>query len=398
MTTTETKLDANREKLLRDAQNKVTQAVTGLIIGRDAKSVYFATVIMRLNTVFTFDIDTACTDGRMIAYSPEFLATLTRGQMMFLVAHECMHVTGAHGARMGDRDPRQWNIACDLTINDILVECGFEFIECGVRPGVGIYANLPRGETPEFYYAHLPEDAKGAKGGDDPGKCGGVKKPGKGSPAECRKAEVEAREMAAAAANAVKASGRGSLPGSLDANVKQILEPKVRWQDVLREFVTKFAKNDYSWSRLNRRYVHRGIYLPGLHSEELGKIVLLVDLSGSTRPYWETFAGEMNGILATFPNCELIIGYHDVPIVKSETWTTTDGPLTINCRAGGGTSHIPAFKWVLENHPDAVGIVCLTDMETSFPSDPGIPTLWCVVGNHPGNAPFGRSVKVEDNK
>ena len=37
------------------------------------------------------------------------------------------------------------------------------------------------------------------------------------------------------------------------------------------------AKDDYSWSRPNRRYASMGIFMPSLYSERMGTIVVVTD-------------------------------------------------------------------------------------------------------------------------
>ena len=269
---------ARLDRLTEEAMARMSQARVDLVLGKDAKAVYFATIAMRLQMVAMPGIETAATDGKRIVFEPEYMAGLTRAEALGVVAHEVLHVTNAHHARLGDREAKRWNIACDLAINPILRDAGFTLPRGVLFPGEGEYAKLPVGLSAEEYYTMLPRedggdggDESGDESGDgegddasgkDPGKSGGVMKPGKGSPAECRKAEAEAKEMAAAAQQAVDSSGRGDLPGGIGRMVKDLLDPKADWRSILREFIARHAKNDYSWARPNRRYIHAGLYLP----------------------------------------------------------------------------------------------------------------------------------------
>lgn len=387
------------------AVDRIAQARIDLVLGRDAKAVFFATIAMRLKMVAATDLPTAATDGRQIRYNPEFICGLSRAEAVGLIAHEVMHISNAHHARMGERDPKTWNIAADLAINPLLADAGIDLPAGGLFPEEGPYSDLPKGLSAEEYYTLLQDPNRKKKGGgepgdgdggNDPGQCGGVEKPGKGSPAECRKAEAEAREATAAAQQAAESSNRGSMPAGLGRNVSEILEPTVDWRDVLRQFVARAAKNDYCWSRPNRRYIHAGLYLPGLYSEELGDVVLAVDTSGSIgEKQLSEFAAEAQGILEAY-DTKLTILYHDSKVAHVQEWRSTDGPLVLEPKGGGGTSHVPVFEHIANQNIDAACIVCLTDMYTEFPAaGPEIPTLWCNCGRPGTKAPFGAVVDIK---
>jgi predicted metal-dependent peptidase len=193
------------------------------------------------------------------------------------------------------------------------------------------------------------------------------------------------------------ANGRGALPAGLARLVEEILQPKVDWRDVLREFVSSHARNDFSWSPPNRRFIHQGLYLPGLRSEELGDVVLAIDTSGSIGPReLNRFAAEAQGILEAF-DCSLTILYHDSEIQQVQHWRSGDGPLTLQPIGGGGTSHVCVFDWLEKQQLNATCLVCLTDLYTQFPSTPpATAVLWAVVGNNTSQPPFGLRVNVAD--
>ena len=61
--------------------------------------------------------DTAWTDGRSLGYNPAFVESLTHAELTGLIAHEVMHCAMGHPWRRDARDPKQFNVACDLAIN-----------------------------------------------------------------------------------------------------------------------------------------------------------------------------------------------------------------------------------------------------------------------------------------
>jgi predicted metal-dependent peptidase len=404
---------AARQAAQEKAFQALAQARCRLVLGKDAKSAFFASLALRLVPQVDWGIDTMATDGKKLFLSPSFVSALPPDELLGVVAHEVMHNALAHHARRGPRDARRWNVACDLAVNPLLLEAGFALPASRLLPGEGEYQGLPAGKSAEEYYGLLSEPPPGKEQGEgpgqgdgepgqgeagpsptpDPGGCGAVQEPGGGSQAELCQSQAE-WQVAVAQARQV-AKGRGELPGGLARLVEEVLQPRVDWRDVLREFVSAHARNDYRWSPPNRRFIHQGLYLPGLRSEELGELVLAVDTSGSIgEKELARFAAEAQGILEAF-DCALTILYHDSQVQKVQHWRSGDGPLALEPAGGGGTSHVCIFDWVRAQAEQPTCVICLTDLYTEFPEvTPSTPVLWAVVGDGASEPPFGLRVAV----
>jgi len=381
----------------------IARARVQLVLGKDAKAAFFATLALRLKPEVDWNLDTAATDGRRLSYSPEFVNSLSPEQRVGLLAHEVMHNAMAHAARQGARDHALYNEAADLAVNPILREAGFTLPPGALFPGQGKHADLPEGLSAEEYYARLQakqqqdsqdgQPGQPGKPGDDPGGCGAVVP----APDQAGQQEIEAEWQVATAQAASAAKGKGELPGMLGRLVQEIVEPTVPWQDVLREFVTRsvMARDDYSWSVPNRRFIAQGLYMPSLRSEGMGEIVVAVDTSGSIDDaQLKRFAGELNGILDCHP-CRVVVLYCDDAIQGEPVyWEPADGPLTLESRGGGGTSHLPIWAWLKQHDAEPACVVCLTDGYTSFGSDPGVPVLWAMTTER--KPPFGQTVRVTE--
>jgi predicted metal-dependent peptidase len=393
---------AQRQAAEEHAAQALGLARCRLVLGKDAKSAFFATLALRLIPEIRWDVDTLATDGKRLAYNPEYINRCSPEEHIGLDAHEVMHLALGHHARRGHRDTAQWNVAADLAINPLLIEAGFTLPSDRCIPAEGRYAKLPLGKSAEDYYNLLSNTSDGDcrdKGQDhnpcpDPGGCGGVLDPGDGSPAACKEAEADAAVAVSQAERVAKQ--RGELPGGIARLVAQVLEPKVDWRETLRAFVSRFARNDYSWAHPNRRFIHQGLYLPGLRSEELGDVVLAIDTSGSIGgKVLEQFASEAEGILQSY-DCVVTILYHDAQIQHVQTWRSSDGPLVLEPKGGGGTDHNAVFDWIAEQDVDPVCLVCLTDLASSFPDGPPTyPVLWATVEAGNMKAPFGMQVEIE---
>lgn len=397
---------AKREKDRAEGARRLSVARSRLVLSCTPATAFFMAIAMRLKAEPTFEIPTAATDGRRLLYNPSFLAALNREEAVGLVCHEAMHVALAHHARREGRDPALWNVAADCAINHALREAGVTLPQGGVYPN---QFGLEEGKSAEWYYARLPVkvmvpaggegDGEGQKGqgkAPDPGGCGGVIDPGDGGPAACAQAEADAKVMAAAAANAARQLKRGTMPAALGRLVDEILQPAVDWREVLREFIQRNARNDYSWAKPNRRFVGQGIYLPGLDGEELGDLVVAIDTSGSIGgPILDQFAAEVRSVLECNP-ARLTVLWCDCAIQHVQTWTPGDGDLQLEPRGGGGTSHRPVFDYVRDNDLNPVALVALTDMATEFPEEaPDYPVLWAKVGEYDCTPPFGTVVEIE---
>lgn len=367
--------------------------------------IFFGALGMRLDVRADWEIDTAATDGRELVYNPAFWLSLSFEQQVAIVAHEVLHCALGHFKRMQGRDLWLWNCATDLCLNQMVIESGLRLPDWALLPGRSPYEAFPSGLSSEEYYELLEKQAQGDGGkGDDEGREGGTGRKGKADPGGCggvRPLPREAAEdectakwdQAVAEAHEVATRKAGSVSTSLERLVTSTKRANVDWRSVLREFLCRYARNDYSFSRPNRRYLSQGFYLPGLRSEELGEVCICVDTSGSIRgPQLAAFAAELEAILGTY-DCSLRILYHDVVVCHEQRWASSDGPFTLEPRGGGGTSHVDVLAKADDEFPTA--ILALTDFVTILPSSPPTaPLLWCIIDNPNARPPWGRHVHI----
>lgn len=103
---------------------------------------------------------TAATDGKNIYVDPNYFASLSESDRLFVLAHEIMHIKFMHMLRLKDksgnmRDLHVWNIATDAIINANLERDGFT-----IKKG---YVNKPEAlnySAEEFYQILLREKQK----------------------------------------------------------------------------------------------------------------------------------------------------------------------------------------------------------------------------------------------
>jgi predicted metal-dependent peptidase len=387
--------EAARQASAESALKAISAARARLILGRDAKSAFFATLALRLQLVIDWSCETMATDGRTLCIQPEFVTGLSPDELLGVLAHEVMHNALGHPFRRGHRDLARWNIACDLAVNPLLLDAGFTLPSSRIVPGEGDCEKFPKGKSADEYYSLLEENPPPSQEetASDPGGCGSVTDPSDGSPSET---ESVAGEWQVAVAQAEQAARtRGELPEGLARVVETIQHPQQDWREVLCSFVSTVARNDYSWSRPNRRYLWQGLYLPGFHSDELGEIVIAVDTSGSVNNrQLGQFAEAVNDILEAY-DCAVTVLYHDTKVQDVHHRQSSDGPLTLTPVGGGGTSHVCIFDWLNQSAITPACVICLTDLETRFPDEvPMMPVLWAVIGDSKSEPPFGVRVSI----
>jgi predicted metal-dependent peptidase len=374
--------------MTQDLARRISKAKTTLLL--DQKSAFIGSLALGLPTVITDSIKTACTDGKSIMFNPKFCADLTDEEMVFLIAHETMHPMLEHNYRLQGRNHSKWNKAADYVINQLLVEEKIgKFIEGGClsdslyKAGNGITDSI---------YSIMPDD----DGNDGDGN-GGIGDDIIASNATGAEQEAEIGEWKLKVANAAQAA---KLMGSLSANMERlvgaVLEPKIDWRDVLRDFVFKAKTDERSFARPNRRFISQGVYLPSITGETLGDIVMAIDCSGSIgQKEIDMFAAEMRAIKSDGNPTAMHVVYFDHDVCHYDKFGP-DEELIVKPRGGGGTAFSPVFKYIEDHDIQPIACVFLTDLYCDdYGPAPEYPVLWAVF-NGPNDpvAPFGRVVKA----
>lgn len=415
------------------------------------KQPFFATLCLRLKLIPDSIFPTMATNGKVIRYNPPFVESLTPEELEGTLAHEVLHCALGHHCRRGNRQLRRWNAAADYAVNPIILNNGL------LLPAGALVKAEYEGLSAEQIYDLLVEEESGggasasannqsvgsgpsgAQTGNGAGPDsqsngsgatdstpatatdGGV--PGnqqpstgdddlsspreggfgevmdatdeEGNPAGEGEAHRQASEWAVAAQQALqaaKAQGHGTT--DVERSLEQSRQSTQNWKAILRAFVGSTARSDYRWSPPNRRFVSAGLYLPSLHSEGVGRLVIGVDTSGSiTTRELEEFAGEITAILDQAQPEKIHVVYCDEAVTGTQEFGPYE-PIDLEPRGGEGTDFRPVFQWVEDNDINPVCLIYLTDLCCNhYPSpQPSYPVLW--VTNSARTAPFGETVSI----
>ncbi len=394
-----------------NAKEKLTKARTALILDHP----FFACLALRMPWEASGKYETCVTDGKGLYYNPEFIDGLTVPQAAGMLAHEVLHAALGHAWRMGSRKIGRWNAAADFAINNELKRAGFELPDDKYMTGYEdlsaeeIYEKLP---DDDGQGANSPPDGSSPQGGQgssqpqsgrqppdsdtdgqaddqpsDPGGCGGVIQ------SECDENEQQQQEAEWRAAMSQASKTQGNLPAGLQRMVESVLVPDLPWYVLLRDFVERTARNDYSWSKPSRRYFGSGIVLPSLISEELPEVMIAIDTSGSIdQEQLDLFAAEVSGVLEAYQTTIRVV-YCDTEVKNEQVLTQQDLPFEAKPVGGGGTDFRPVFDYIREKAYTPCCVIYFTDMYGQFPEqEPEYPTLW-VTTTKDRQAPFGQTVK-----
>lgn len=359
---------------------KIEKARISLILDHP----FFGSLILGMNTHASQENETGWTNGQEIGYSEKFIDGLTQPEVLGFLAHEIMHVATLHHLRRENRNAKDWNIATDKAINDILSACSMQL------PPDAIYPSQPGLSAEEYYSDSQSNPDIRRKPGDDPGGAGAVKDaPPDTNPSQ---EEAETKQRLSQAITAAKA--RGKIPGALARHIGEILNPPANWKEILREYMEQLSKNDYTWTPPNRRYVSQGSYLPSLGGVEMAEIVLAIDTSSSIdKSLLSIFCAELLEICNQFqPNIRVI--FCDSDIQEIQEYSAGTYPEEITPPGGGGTDFRPVFDYQ-EALPAPACLIYFTDLDGAFPeTPPTYPTLWIVPKGIRQSAPFGQKIEI----
>jgi predicted metal-dependent peptidase len=391
---------------------------------RNPKFALLSGVLMVGRTKVDDNIPSACTNGRDERYGRAFVKALRDTELNFVVAHENYHKMYRHlttWRKLHDIDHSLANQACDYVINLQLKDLDpNETVLAMPRlkngKAMGLIDERFRGMNAKQVFDILREEQerKGGEGeggereGEGEGEGGGGLDDHDWDGAQEMTAEEKkdlAREIDQAIRQGLmaqqKIAGKGA--GDIDRELEGLLEPKVNWREVLRDFVkaTCHAKDASSWRKVNRRYLSTGTYMPTLIGEKVGHLVVAIDTSGSIGgPELAEFLSEVKGI-AEEVNPEVVdLLYWDCEVAGHETYsgsTASDIPNSTKPRGGGGTSPSCVSTYLKEKNIQPECVIVLTDgyVGGDWGSEWTAPVMWCIVGGYDGDADNGKTIHID---
>ena len=346
-------------------------------------------------------------------YNPAFFADLSDLERTDVLKHEFYHVIFQH---VTDRLPadvnmKLWNVATDLAINSHL----HNLPEGGLIPGEPDtpFADLPKGESAEWYMANMPEfdqgqkgeggeqegnDGQGGENGSNPGSGDGVPDSlddhsgwGQCNQEVKEMAKERLKEAVKKAANeASKSQGWGSVSSKVRSDILKSFETKIDWKKVLRYFVKTSQRADRSSSikRINRRYAY---VHPGRKANRVAKVAVSIDQSGSVSDEMlSMFFAELAKLSAV---AEFVVIPFDTQVDEKLVYTWKKGQRKEAERVlSGGTCFNAPTEYVNDKGFD--GHIILTDLCAPKPKASKCQRMWMTTPEYMGSPYFSTNERI----
>ena len=410
------------EVALKEAENIMSRARVRLISSHP----FFGNTAMKLKLVADSSIDTMCTNGKEIRYSPAFVNDQIMLHNVGVLAHEVMHVTNGHQLRRGDKNPKLFNVACDFAINPILVDGGFELPEGALldykyngMSAEEIYNSLlddynqqeeetGKGEGNSEGDSSDDSDSDSDSSGDSSGDSSDDSSDDSGEPSdsledwvqdtfgdqagefedqkntdgsEMNESEKQRELSDLTVSNAqsemrAKSSGRGG--GGFASELKGKLDEGTDWETILLSICQDSLSEEFTYNRPNRRYIADDLYMPSRDKSDIKCAVIGLDTSGSVADsLMQLFKGGMTRIFEDVGLDKIyVVDFTDD--VERVTEYDRGDEFNMSDRFYGGTHFGAVTDWIEEEGIDPSVLIYMTDGFGRAPLEPDYPVAWCL--------------------
>lgn len=370
------------------------------------RAAFLGSLLCSLNFMWSGSLLTAATDGINLWWNPDFFLKIPKLARQTVLVHELWHPGRLHFVRMGSRDPKIWNYACDIRINNDLKAEGYSFV--GLE-GAWLDPNIPEGMPEEDIYDYLiqnnitppPTSLWGSQPGGTNPNPNAPTLPGNGTDMVSPKS-LTPDQLSRAVGNVVRAvhqaklsGGAGSVPGDVEQILNKFFAPIVPWEQVLHAFMRDLQDEEYTWKRPNRRFGN--MYLPSHYLDEgrLEELMFFEDVSGSiTDEDAVRFNSEVKYVKDVFkPKCLKLVQF-DTRITQEVTFNEEDPFDQIKIVGRGGTSLVPVREHIIKHRPTAA--IIFSDLKCN-PMEPlpfDLPVIWVAIRNREVTVPFGKLIHI----
>ena len=446
-----------------ESARRVSDCVTALL--RDQP--FFGSLALRLPIRADASRETLASDGHEIRYAPQWVAYTDADLIKTAIGRVVLACALKHHTRRGEREPARWQRASQLVTHGLLRDAGFKLPpDAEAWDGISVeqaYDRLPepqdddgdgdtaspastgdggdpsapqsggdhdneaddpaRGDDPQGEdvpgedHDDEPQDAdtpgEGKEAGApsfDPSGTGEVMDAGARddrdtatgeAPVDISDEEQAWDEAMHQALNLAKAQGKA--PGAVEETIRDAHTSTLDWRTLLRRYMTDAARNDYSWSLPNRRFIDSGLYLPSIRSEGIDTVAVIIDTSGSVDAQaLAAFWTEVREIATELQPESVIVLQVDAALQDAAEYAPGDLPEEIAIKGRGGTDFRPGFAWLEEQGTTPSLCLYFTDMDCDrYPeTEPSHPILWIDWSASAGSSreppPWGEHIKIKD--
>lgn len=392
----------------QEALEKLSQAKAKLLVEKP----YFGMLASRLELAQSDNIESALSNGVLLQYNDEYIASLEVDEVQFVLANGAMHAVLAHENRQKNRMSWLWQHATDYAINDMLVQNGMEL------PLKSLYDERFEGMYAEEIYAELKHDIQNEEYNDDEENEDGYNEQDKKSQEEINtqqnhdnqeakdqnRPQMEVEDVERSVDEEFfeelekeaqkKASEMDELPEGIERFVEIIESSKVDWRELLRDALDTFFKNNYTLMPPSKKLLYKNIYLPSLTSERFN-ITIAIDSSGSIdEELLASFMSEVENIMLSIPDYQIELLVCDEKVRSHETFYAGD-ILNYHLQGGMGTSFDPIFEYIERELYDTQLLLYFSDLDGKLSvEEPNYSVKW--ISQNAVEMPFGEVIVLED--
>lgn len=375
---------------------------------------FFGSLALTMPLISVDNIPTVSTNGKNIFYNPDYTDGLTSAHRLFLYVHEICHVILGHSVRRGSRNQEAWNIAADYAVNLLI----YESTDLD-RPIGGLFDTIYHKWSTERIYEKImnefgdeierdADDDLSDNEWDRQERYENIVERSQffgsvtDSLPEDNVSEADIHSSAALIDRILTATG--NPPSTrLREFVTTFVTSKIRWQDLLLNFISESCAKKYSWLRPNTRYRGEGgMIMPSLQPDPELTIVVALDTSGSVdKSLLSEFTTELKILINSVSYYKIIVMSCSDQVYNPRHYYKGD---EIGFEFAGGTTTVfaPVFEYVVKNGIKPACIIYFTDLfSDTFGNQPDCPVLW--IGKfseewekaHRKRLPFGRIINME---
>lgn len=397
-----------------EAERRISKAHVTLM--RHPKFAHMSGIFMVGDSTVEDNVKTASTNGRDKKYGRAFVDAQNDKAVNFLVLHENYHVMYRHlttWEALYKIDAMMANEACDYVINGEILDADptGQLVELPKLDGqtVGLYDRRFKGMNTKQVWDILRQEQEERGGNRDNDPNGGGMDDhdwdGAKEMDEEEQKELE-REVDQAIRQGIMAAEKmhGAEGGDARKRLKHLLEPKVDWREVLREFITSVCNNkdQSSWRKINRRFIGEDMYMPSLIGESVGGIAVCPDMSGSTwtGDMFQRIMTEVVSVAEMVTPEKVDLLYWDWDVTNHEEYVQGQYQMMKDAtkpQGGGGTRPACVQQFIKDKFLKPECIIMLTD---GYVSDWGnnwpAPVLWVIINNKNAKPTNGTVVYIND--
>ena len=429
----------------------IQKAISSAKIHLFMRQPFYGSIMMNLDSI---DASKWCrsftTDGAKFYYNRDFIKSLKRPELVWVLGHVVGHIVFNHLGRRGNRDANRWGAATDYLNNYVLEKELVEQYKIAQRPKMdGIFYDTRYNDdlTSDQIYEDLEKNSVDIEIGiDDHLDLGDDKKGEKvkvtiqggpdGPPSmtqddlDLLKDKIKQQVMVAA-----KAAGAGKTPGAILRLIEEFTNPVMDWVTLLEMEIQSTIKDDFTFINPSKRSwaippiknkdgtildngltgtgIGSGIILPGHNFKNSIDIAFVIDASGSMSDDMVADAlSELKGIVEMYEDFKVTVWSFDTDVYNPKVFTpqNIDEIYDYGLVGRGGTDFMVNWefmkdptKWNFEGFSEEIMPKKLVFFTDGYPcgewgDEAWCDTLWIIHGSESIVAPWGKTAYYQDEE